>query len=156
MLTRADGGPSDPVVLPAGAAETILGSLGFGRDLGFAEVEAAVNFVPTDWADGTSGRTVHFAASSGFDVTLPLPGPEDLPVAVDAEFSVDVGNDVFGGFAVSATTGVLRAAVRHDFGLDVLDAGVPAAQTFAGLPAVALGPPQAHSTSVEIGAVWSF
>jgi len=156
VLTRPDGGPSDPVVLPAGAAETILGSLGFGRDLGFAAVEAAVNFVPTDWADGTAGRTIHFGASSGFDVTVPLPGGPGLEVAVDAHFSVDVGNDAFGEFAVSATTGILRAAVRHSFGLDVLDAGVPATQTFAGLPAVALGAPQAHSTSVEVGASWSF
>ena len=157
VMTRPDGGPSDPVVLPAGAAEDLGFVVGGARDITESfNVRVGLNLVPVDWAGGVEdSRTLH----AGFTMTAL---PFDVPVVSDNidsfrfEASADFGEDVFGSASVSVTKGWVNATYRYNFGLDAVDAGVPERQTFAGLPVVVQGAPQGTSSAFEVGVVVPF
>lgn len=173
VLARPDGGPSDPVTLPAGAAETVTGALSLCRgwdDAVEADEDAGVeaqdaswttqlcfgsNVVPTDWANGESTRTARFTASFGLpDVDVPF---LDNPVSTFFDATLDVGeHGEYGDAQLRFTSGILALTVRQAFGLDQVDAGVPATQTFAGLPAVVQGAPTGSTLTVALGGTVRF
>ena len=141
VLVRPDGRASDPVVLPAGAAETVTAAMTLCRDIGSVNVNlcAGVNVVPVDWADGSTGRTAHFRATVA------------LPYNVNLDVTVDAGADQFGDLALRWSKGPLHVALRQAFGLNATDDGTPEMQTFAGLPVVKTGAPQSTATLLEVG-----
>ena len=157
VLLRADGNASDPVVLPAGAAESATAALSLCRGFGGAEEGgsppfefcAGGNVVPVDWADGSSGRTAHLSAGAELCPECELLGH---PLRFSVDLQADVGAGVFGDAVVRGTLGILSASIRHSFGLNEVDNGAPANQTFSGLPSALAGAPQDTSTVFMLGA----
>lgn len=172
-LARADGHPSDPVTLPAGAAETVTGALSMchgwdnaveaDEDAGVeasgatwgAELCLGGNVVPTDWIDGESSRTARVTASLQLP-TVDVPMLAN-PVATAFDLTVDAGSEGhYGDAQLRFTSGILSLTVRQAFGLDEVDAGVPAMQTFAGLPAALQGAPTGSTLTVALGGTVRF
>ena len=128
----------------------MVGALGASYTLGAFNFDLGYNLAPVDWADGSSGRTVHAAVSAAVDF---------LGGTVDAGVSYDFGRGGRGWSAsratwtrrFSASAWAMDISVRRAAGLSGLDAGVPARQTFSGLPAVAAGPAADARTSFAIG-----
>ena len=147
VLLRPDGQASNPLILPAGRAQTIGAILGLSKTHAGASFDIGFNVVPVDWADGSSGRTFHGAIDYTSDF-----GSGTLGFGI----GVDIGNDTFGETYVEyrfSLAGGLGAELRfgHAFGLNALDAGVPPTATFAGLPAVVSGAPQDTATTFAFG-----
>ena len=154
VILRPDGMAADPVLLPAGRAQTVIGALGVSYSFGAANIDLGYNLVPVDWADGSRSRTAHLALAAAADV---------LGGVIDAGVSVDFGSG--GAWTESRVTWARRFAasdwgmdigVRHVSGLAGLDTGVPATATFSGLPAIAAGPAGDTSTAVSIGVSRAF
>lgn len=147
VITRGDGQAASPVTLPAGKAQTIAGILGASFSVGVLNIDLGYNLVPIDWADGSSGRTAHVAASAGFD----------LPVGrLGLMASLDKGNGSFGETRATLDVPIksgfsMAVSVSRIFGLNEIDGGEPATQEFAGLPAVLAGAPQDTATFFSVG-----
>ena len=155
IIARPDGMAADPVLLPSGRAQTVIGALGVSYTLGIANIDLGYNLVPVDWSDGSNGRTVHVAVA----VTADLLGG-----VIDGGISFDRGSGGR-GWSESRLTWTRQFAnsawgmdigVRRAAGLSELDAGIPASQTFAGLPAVAAGAASDASTAFVLGISRSF
>ena len=145
VVTRPDGNPSDPVTLPAGSRDTVGGYLGVSREIaGGFRVTGAFNVVPVTWATAEDSFAGHFAVAWDHGNTF------------DLQTWADIGRDWFGAAraswrpATSARIGV-EISAEHAWGLNSIDGGEPAAQTFAGLPVAIQGAARDHSTAVAIG-----
>lgn len=151
VLTRADGGPSDPVSLPAGVSRHLAGIGGVSFTRGCANADIGGNVAPVDFADGSSSPTLHLALNCAVEGVF--------GGAFEAGFSTDWGE---GGNFGSAEVSWSREMGRHwsvglvydyDWGLDALASEAPMHAAFAGLPAVNLGAPRGHAgyLSLRIG-----
>lgn len=140
LLTRADGGASDPVNLPAGVSRHLAGILGVSFTRGCANADIGGNFAPADFADGSSSPTLHLAVNCA--VAGVLGG------AFEAGFSSDFGDGGnFGSAEISWSREIgqnwsVGLVYDYDWGLDVLLSEAPMRSSFAGLPAVNQGAPQ--------------
>ena len=156
VLTRADGGASDPVLLPAGRARTVLGILGASRTFDISSnssVDLAVgrNFSPVGFADGSESQTVHVALSASI--------ADVLGGDIGANVSFDRGDDggQFGQADVAWTRDIddsgwaLRVAYSTNWSLNELASDAPAMATFSGLPAVNLGAPADRASYFSLG-----
>lgn len=145
VLARPDGAPSDPVVLPSGSADTIGGYLGISRALGGGvRATLAGNVVPVDWSAEEDSFAAHIAIAWDYGDTF------------DLAASADVGRDWYGAARASwrpITPGRIGIEISADFGwgLNSVDSGAPAEQTFAGLPVVLQGAPRDTATNVAVG-----
>ena len=145
VLTRADGAPSDPVTLPAGAADTIGAYLGVASpDFSGFRLTVAGNVVPVDWAAEDDGLVAHLAVSY------------DVGDGFDLDAWVDVGRDHYGAARASWRPSVagkigLEITAGYDWGLTAVDDGAAFRQTFAGLAAHKQGPARDHATHVAVG-----
>ena len=149
-IDRRDGNAKYQAVLPAGAAKTIVATVGACREFDKYEVCLGANVVPVDWArpaepdgtrlDGSSSRTLNLRTSF------------DLPFSLAFDLDVNGGEYVFGDATLRWTRGVLSATVRHAFGLDKVFGGEPQEAEFIGHTMVAQGAPQSTSTVFTIGA----
>ena len=144
VLTRPDGAPSDPVTLPAGAADTIGGYLGFtSPDWSGVRITLAGGVVPVDWASEEDSIAAHFAISY------------DYGNSFDLDAWADIGRDWYGAAraswrpTVAGRSGV-EISAGFDWGLTAVDDGAPIEQTFAGLPVHKQGPARDHATSVGV------
>ena len=143
VIPRADGMPLFATFLPAGAAETVGGMLGAAVDVGRWQFDIAGNVVPVDWADGSKGRTLHFAVSG--DV-----------VGLDVNASVDIGHDVFGDARIAWAKPLFGAfdvqvALGYQFGLNAIDDGAPAVQFVQGAKFLKAGAPQDGAVYFDVG-----
>ena len=144
ILARPDGGPSDPVTLPAGSAETLGGYLGVSRTFGDLRATAAVNVVPVDWSTEPDSIAAHIAASY------------DLGDFLDVDASADIGRDWYGSARASWRRSVagrigVEVSGGYAWGLTSVDAGVPVSQTFAALPVTLQGPARDTSFFAGVG-----
>ena len=144
VLTRADGAPSDPVTLPAGAADTIGGVLGVTTEWSGVRLTVGGNIVPVDWAREPDSIAGHVAVSWDYGST------------VDVGAWADIGRDWYGAARASwrpaVATGIgVEISAGYDWGLRAVDDGAPFAQTFAGLPVHKQGPARDHATTLGIG-----
>ena len=142
LLTRPDGGASDPVRLPAGTSRHLAGILGVSMTRGCANADIGGNFAPVDFADGSSSLTLHVAVNCAIDA---------LGGVFEAGFSADSGE---GGNFGSAEIGWRREigndwsvglVYDYDWGLNELALEAALYSTFAGLPAVNQGAPQGNA-----------
>ena len=145
VLTRPDGGPSDPVTLPAGAADTIGGYLGISSPLWRGvRITLAGNVVPVEWADEADGLAGHIAVSYDFGDVF------------DFDAHADVGRDWYGGARASwrpsmASRIGTEFSAGYSWGLNSVDGGEPDMQTFAGLPVVIQGAPRDDAWTLGLG-----
>ena len=145
VLTRPDGAASDPVTLPAGAADTIGGYLGISSPLfSGLRITVAGNVVPIEWADEADSFAVHFAIAYDFAENF------------DFDVWTDVGRDWYGGARASWRPSVAsrigtEISAGYDWGLNSVDGGEPSHQTFAGLPVVIQGAPRDDSWTLGVG-----
>lgn len=143
LLTRADGGASDPVNLPAGVSRHLAGILGVSLTRGCANADIGGNLAPADFADGSSSPTLHLAADCAIAGVF--------GGTFEAGFSADFGaGGNFGSAEISwgrEIGGDWSASVVYDYdwGLDALLSEAPAHSMFAGLPAVNLAAPRGHA-----------
>ena len=142
ILLRPDGNALFSPNLPAGAAQTIIGSLGVSKKLGDTRLGVGANLVPIDWATGRSSRTVHITGEWSRGGFL-------------ADGSFDIGSDSFGE---------ARGGYRHDvdehfdvgvgltfrWGIAAIDNGAPLHQTIAGTRFVRAGPPRDTALMFEV------
>ena len=149
LLTRPDGGPASPVMLPSGRAFTLTGVFGACREFGSVETCIGRNIAGTDWHDGTNSGSWHVGLNSTFDF---------LGGEIDAALSYDTGNFDYGDARVAWRRQLadsdlsLFFATTYAWGLTNLDAGVPGMQTFSGLPAMLLpGSAQSNATTYSMG-----
>ena len=147
LLTRADGGASDPVHLPAGVSRHLAGILGVSLTRGCANADIGGNFAPADFSDGSSSATLHVAVNCAVDA---------LGGTFNAGFSSDVGE---GGNFGSAEIGWRREigndwsiglVYDYDWGLNELASEAAMYSTFAGLPAVNQGAPQGDAGYLSV------
>ena len=145
VMTRPDGMPSDPVTLPAGAAETIGGYLGISTPVvqGFRATIAG-NVVPVEWANEADSFAAHVAVSYDFRSTL------------DLDAHADIGRDWYGGARASWRPSVTsrigtEISAGYSWGLNSVDGGEPTEQRFAGLPVVIQGAPRDDAWTLGIG-----
>ena len=144
VVARPDGAPSDPVTLPAGAADTIGGILGISRAFGGLRVVIAGNVVPVTWAAHDDSFAAHFAIAW------------DVGNTFDFRAHADVGRDWYGATRASwrpPTSGRFGVEISSGFawGLNAVDGGEPAMQTFAGLPVALQGAPRDTALTADVG-----
>ena len=149
LLTRADGRPASPVMLPSGRAFTLTGVIGGSVSYGQFDFDFGYNVAGVDWADGSNSNTVHLAASTTY---------EFFDGELLAGISYDRGNFGYGDFRASWSREIADTPwsvvieVTSAFGLTKLDAGIPAMQEFAGLNAMLLpGSAKDTSSTLSIG-----
>ena len=150
LITRPDGGPASPVMLPSGRAQTITGVLGVSRDIDdMFRLSAGLNLPGADWSDGSNSRTVHLAAST----MLPFMGGEiDAGIAVDTDGTYDYGDArIAWTRSLADSAWDVMVSSTYSWGASNLDAGVPQYQMFSGLNAMVLGPAQDDSSTFAIG-----
>ena len=143
VIARPDGAPSDPVTLPAGTADVVGGYLGITRAVDAFRFTIAGNVVPVSWMEGES-LAAHLAIAW------------DHGDSFDVSASADIGRDWL-GFAraswrppVSSRIGV-ELSGGFAWGLNSIDGGEPAEQTFAGLPVIIQGAPRDTAITADIG-----
>ena len=148
LLTRSDGGASDPVRLPAGTSRHLAGILGVSMTRGCANADIGGNFAPVDFADGSSSATLHVAVNCAVEGVL--------GGVFEAGFSSDVGE---GGNFGSAEIGWRREigndwsfglVYDYDWGLNELASEAAMYSAFAGLPAVNQGSPQGTAGHLSV------
>ncbi|WP_419917501.1 hypothetical protein [Candidatus Poriferisocius sp.] len=140
---RADGRPMYLVTLPAGSIETVTAALGATATIGWLEVTLAVNTLELDWADGSSGRTLHAAVSTEFPL---LGGSLELAADVDAD-----GDHAFGSARSVWRSGRLYVGLFYDFGLLEGLSDAPETMKWYGEDVVYQGPGQDTATRLEVG-----
>ena len=145
VLSRPDGMASDPVTLPAGAATTPGGYLGISSPVWAGlRITIAGNVVPVEWADHDESLAGHVAISY------------DVGDTFDLDAHADIGRDHYGGARASWRPSVASRigtefTVGYSFGLNAVDGGEPARQTFAGLPVSIQGAPRDDAWTLGIG-----
>ena len=148
VLTRPDGGASNPLVLPAGSTKTIEGVFGASFDVGMLNIDLGYNLVPADWADGSEGTAFHAAASTLVGV---------LGGELDATVAFNKGNGAYGDARVTWSRSFMDSAwgaqvgATYAWGLNELDNGAPETQMFAGLPTKRQGAPQDDAATMFFG-----
>ena len=151
IAARADGRAAHPLTLPAGSVESVTATLGASWSAAdWLRLSLGANLAPVDWADGSTGRTVHV----GVHVDAPLPwGVAELAA------TAEVGNEAFGQvraeWRVPAVADMeVSARAVYDWGLGALASDAPAERHFAGLPVRLTGPPADDAFTVMVGISW--
>ena len=143
VLLRSDGNALYGANLPAGSSQTVVAAVGASKSIGGMRLAVLVNLAPIDWAEHPAGRTVRLAWDAGWR-------------GFYTGAAADVGAGHFG--AASAGYRHALAGSGFDVGVDVtrrwglaaVDNGAPLAQLVAGSSFLRDGPPQDHSTTVEV------
>lgn len=153
VILRADGGAAHLITLRAGSFEAVTGTFGMSwQATRLLRLDAGLNFVPVDWADGSTGRTVHLGAHLDF---LVLGGEFELAA------TADVGNEAWGQVRADWRTPVagglsLALSAVHDRGLDTLKSDAPMHQEFLGRTVVLDAPPAGEATTFTVGLAIDF